>query len=126
MKPETVIYMIHTINKNERGRAVESYKLRGTHSPKVYTLGPRGCQIVGKTLGIKVEYYPFSKRQGRHYCGINDILYRIVKALGIDNVIQRVKWWNTRGAKQVIFNEWAQTLAQLGRPWDEEQAKEGI
>lgn len=120
IKKESVVKNICLLNKEEK-QTIRAMKLRGVNSEKVYWLGKRACELVSETTGEKVPYYEFSRRKGqsRHTKGLNDILIRLIKAGGIDQVKKYCTWWTTKGAKQEIFDLW-----QIMEQWDHETAKE--
>jgi hypothetical protein len=105
---EYTVTMISRLNK--KGEMVRSMKLKGLSSPKVYYLGRQGVQMVEDLTGIKYEYHEFSRKggQSRHTKGINDILIRMIQQEGLDDIKRYCQWWNSRGAKQVIMDQWSQ------------------
>lgn len=115
-----IVRRVYLLNKEQK-KTVQSMKLRDVSTEKVYWLGRRGCQILEGTLGKKVEYYEFSRKKGqsRHNKGLNDILIRLIELGGLDEVKKYCAWWNTRGAKQELFQIWKQS-----EQWDLEKEKE--
>lgn len=117
---KSVVQNIYLLNKEEKN-TVRSMKMRRVNSEKVYWLGRRACQLVEETTGEKVEYYEFARHKGqaRHYKGINDILVRMIKEVGLDDVKKYCQWWNSKGAKQEVFQAW-----QLMEQWEPEKVLE--
>lgn len=116
---EYTVTMISRLNK--KGEMIRSMKLKGRNSPKIYYLGRQGVQMVEDLTGIRYDYHEFARKggQARHTKGVNDILLRMVQEFGIEDVKKYCKWWNTRGAKQELLNQWQQMEA-----WDLDQLAE--
>lgn len=116
---QCIVAMIHRLNK--KGEMVRSMKLKGNSSPKVYYLGRQGVQMVEDLTGIRYEYHEFARKggQARHTKGINDILIRMIQEFSLEDIKKHCKWWNTRGAKQELLNQWQEVFA-----WDSERIAE--
>lgn len=97
--------LIHLANR--KGKYFTGKRVGGLKGRKMYFLAPLGCKVVSDILGKKVSYYEFSEYRGKHYKGINQILFRLIKAVGLDRAKEYIDWKNTSETssylKQVYF-----------------------
>jgi DNA-binding MarR family transcriptional regulator len=123
IKRETVVVMIHQLNK--KGKYIEGVRTKGRTGRKLYHLGQKGCIAVSEILGERVNYYNYSKFQGKHHMGNIEILVRLVEKIGIDQAIEHLTWYNTKETKRILFTPWREAMRdtmnsdQLKQMYDE-------
>lgn len=114
LKKHSVVQYIYRINR--QGRRILSYNLgRGE---RVYTLLPKGVEEVAQILD-EVRYYPISRRQGKHWRGLNDIFLRLIQQVGLQEFRNNLAWYTPSQAKQNLFELWNR-LAD----WNEKERQE--
>jgi hypothetical protein len=106
----TIISSANKKNKYFTGKRVGNHK--GT---KMYFLGPYGCKVVSDIIGKKVTYYEFSASRGRHYRGINMVLFRLIKEVGLSKAKKHIQWWNTAETENYLRDMFHETCKELGK-----------
>jgi hypothetical protein len=113
----SVVQYIYLLNQRGKKRLIRSYRI-GSHGVHLYTLLSAGLSEVSDILG-KVNYYPISPRQCRHWKGVNDIFLRIIHEIGLERFANDFLWFSTFQAKQTLFEAWNQY-----KKWNTDQRKE--
>lgn len=113
VSPSTITSVIHNANRSQKyftGKRV------GNHTgTKMYFLAPHGCKVVSDIIKKKVVYYEFAAQSGAHYRGINMILFRLIKKLGIDQAKHTIHWMNTPETESYLRQRFYDVCKMLGK-----------
>jgi hypothetical protein len=113
----SVVQYIYLLNQREKKRMIRSYRL-GSQGIHLYTLLPRGIEEVSDIMG-KVNYYPISRAQAKHWKGLSDIFLRIINEIGLERFSTDFHWCSTYYTKQYLFEEWNRL-----KRWNSDQRKD--
>lgn len=97
--------IINWNKKNPDEKHVISLTAPFTKGPKLYQLGPAGWKWVMELIQDDRKYKERSDAQKRHYRGMTDILVRLVKKLGYEQ-LDEVRYYNTREAGEQFRSPW--------------------
>lgn len=101
--------LIPSLYKQNR-KLILSHRLKDGRA--VYYLGPEGCKRVSQIVGYKVNFYDYTGAQARHFEGINNIMGRLIKRIGIERFKYKTKWFFTRQARDMIQKAWSELLTE--------------
>jgi predicted transcriptional regulator len=91
--------------KQERDKWISSVRGKERGSSRLYKLGPKGIQLAAKALYTS-SYEELDIAQREHFRGLNEILVRLIRKMGRQEIIQHAEWYNTKDAFQELIRIW--------------------
>ncbi|MRG28499.1 replication-relaxation family protein [Laceyella tengchongensis] len=103
----TVDQTIKRLNKKSKEeKHIQSCTAPFNKGPRMYQLGPAGWKWVMGWLEEDRRYYERSESQKRHYRGMTEILIRLMHAMGRDEALDRLRFYNTYEATEMFRYPW--------------------